>query len=92
MFRILELIWNAWNEAHIARHGIVSEEVEEVCFSSERLVVKIRRDRYRVIGQTEAGRYLTVILDGVGRGRFYVVTAREASSNERRQRHRWRGD
>jgi hypothetical protein len=35
-------------------------------------------------GQTELGRYLTVIADHEGEGWFFVVTARDMTSEERR--------
>jgi hypothetical protein len=31
MIFIRRLIWDAWNVAHIARHAVVPEEVEQVC-------------------------------------------------------------
>lgn len=31
MLTIRRLIWDAWNVAHIARHHVIPEEVEEVC-------------------------------------------------------------
>ena len=88
---VRELTWDEWNETHIARHGVEPDEVEVVCFSQRSLSVRIRRGRYRVIGQTAAGRYLTVILDSERAGTFYVVTSRDATDPERRRLHRWRG-
>ena len=92
MFRILELAWRDWAESHIARHRVRWDEVEEVCFNKQRLVTNMRRRRYRLIGQTDAGRYLTVIVDSLGKGRFVPVTARDATGNERHRFHRSRGD
>lgn len=88
---IRELVWDEGNEAHIARHGVEPDEAEDVCFSPRSLSVRMRRGRYRVIGQTAAGRYLTVILDSEEAGTFYVVTSRDATDPERRRLHRWRG-
>jgi len=85
-----ELAWDDWNETHVARHGVAIDEIEDVCFAYS-LGVRIRRGRYRIIGQTRAGRYLTVILDSVGGGDFYVVTAREATEPERGRFRSWRG-
>ncbi len=89
MLRIVELIWDDWNEAHIARHNVSPDEVEEVCFNRS-LGVRIRRGMYRLIGQTGAGRYIVVILASRGRGQFYVVTARDATEAERRKFQSWR--
>jgi uncharacterized DUF497 family protein len=90
MLPIRELLWDDWNEAHIARHGVAVEEVEDVCWGHS-LGVRIRRGRYRIIGQTSAERYLTVIL-AYERGReFYVLTARDATQRERGRLRSWRG-
>ena len=83
MLRIRELLFDEWNEEHIARHGIVPEEVEEVC-GKRPFVSKTRQQRLRVIGQTEDGRYLTIILASRGQGVFYPITARDATQSERR--------
>ncbi|MEM7118271.1 MAG: hypothetical protein AAF614_37935 [Chloroflexota bacterium] len=37
-----------------------------------------------MIGQTEDGRYLTIILAPQGKGVFYPITARDATQAERR--------
>ena len=86
--RIGELVWDDWNIEHIAEHGVVPEEVEEVCASRRRLVLRIglsRRGlkRYQVFGPTDDGRLLTVILDWTQAGQFYVVTARDMSGQEK---------
>jgi hypothetical protein len=31
MIAIRRMIWNTWNEKHIIRHGVIPDEVEEVC-------------------------------------------------------------
>lgn len=83
MLRIHELLFDEWNEEHIAQHGVVPEEVEEVCWRRP-YVSKTRQERLRVIGQTEAGRYLVVILASRGKGSYYPITARDATQAERR--------
>lgn len=83
MLYIQELLFDEWNEDHIARHGIIPEEVEEVC-RYDAFVSKTRQGRLRIIGQTDAGRYLTIILAARGQGVFYPVTARDATDAERR--------
>ena len=80
---IQNLIWDAWNISHIARHNVKPEEVEEVC-ESRYVFTKGRQNTYRVIGQTQGGRYLTVILAPRGHGNFYPVTARDSDKKERR--------
>lgn len=86
---IRQLIWDDWNESHIARHGVRRDEVEDICYNANSLGVRIRRGRYRVIGQTEAGRYITAIVDSSTGGKFYVVTGRDATDAERRRLRQW---
>jgi len=43
MLFIRALLWDDWNEEHIARHGVEREEVEEVCFDSRSLGVRMWR-------------------------------------------------
>ena len=31
---IFDLLWDDWNEEHIARHSIRSKEVEEICYGA----------------------------------------------------------
>jgi len=81
---IQNLIWDEWNVEHIARHGVKPEEVEQVCRSNY-FFTKGRQNTYRVIGQTQGGRYLTIILAPRGQGDFYPVTARDADNKERRR-------
>ena len=90
--RVRELLWDDWNEEHIAAHAVLPEEVEESVFSPSSLLVRVKGSRYRVIGQTKSGRHLTTILDREANGRFYPVTARDATDNERRRLKHWRGD
>ena len=81
--RIFDLIWDDWNEDHIAHHGVSLEEVEEVIYGATH-IIKGRGGTYRVIGQTLGGRFLTVVVAPRGGGTYYVVTARDANSEERR--------
>lgn len=92
MLRIRVLLWDEWNEQHIARHNVEPEEVEEVAFGRVSLAVKIRRGRYRITGQAESGRYLTIFVDRVDSEVFYPVTARDSTDSETWRLRRWRGD
>ena len=83
MVRALRLRWDGWNEDHVARHGVDREEVEEVARNAPH-VTRARGRTYRVIGQTDGGRYLTLIVAPRPDGSFYVVTARDADEIERR--------
>jgi uncharacterized DUF497 family protein len=88
--QITGLTWDQANVAHIARHQVTPTEVEEVCFGSKKVVLRARRRRYAVLGQTAAGRYLKVIVTYSTRGRSRVITAREMSMAERRYYHKLR--
>ena len=77
------LIWDGWNRAHIARHDVTQQEVEEVC-EGRYIVRQGHSGRFIVIGLTSINRMLAVILEASEEKRFYVVTARSAGRRERR--------
>lgn len=79
-----DLLWDGWNVAHIARHGITRQEVEEVC-EGPSMVVPAHRGRLILIGPTGPGRMLAVVLEQETGPFFYCVTARPASRRERRE-------
>lgn len=81
---IKKLIWDEWNIAHIARHNVEQEEVEEVC-QSRNLFTKGKGGSYKMLGQTDDGRYLTIILSLRGGGYFYPMTARDADNKEKKR-------
>ena len=76
---IKRLIWDEWNIAHIARHNVIPQEVQEVC---ERRPVerKGHKNRIFLIGHTEKNRMLTVILNQAEQENVYrPITAYDAS-------------
>lgn len=77
MIVVRHLNWDPGNVAHIARHSVTPEEVEQLCQGPY-----ILRQAYR-------GRMmiLAVVLELEEEGVFYPVTARPASRKER-QRYR----
>lgn len=83
MVRFLRLRWNDWNREHVARHGVEPEEVDEVARNGP-AVTTARDGLYRMVGQTDAGRYLTAYVAPRAGGDFYVVTARDSTPRERR--------
>lgn len=89
--KIYELIAEPGREEHIARHHVSVAETEEVAFGLH-VTFRTRHGYYALIGQTEAGRYLTVIVARRERGVCGLVTARDADEAERRlyQRHQSR--
>ena len=82
MLVVQRLVWDEWNIAHIARHDVLPEDVEEVCHNDS-IVSEKYNDRLRVIGLTGSGAILTVILAPESAGVYYVVTARPASRKAR---------
>jgi uncharacterized protein len=79
---VFEFQWTDDSEAHIARHGIAPEEVEQ---TTERPFYTMPgRDGTLLLGQAHSGRYLLVVLSGSGDGRWHVVTARAMTEAERR--------
>ena len=84
MLSVRHLIWDAWNVAHIARHRVRPEEVEEVCHDQP-MTSETYKGRLRVVGLTRSGRILTVILAPTPEpGVYYPITARPADRKERR--------
>lgn len=79
--------WDEYNLDHIARHGVDPDEAEDAVLDPDRISFPARLDRVGFIGTTEAGRVLVVILD---RKRYLwrVVTARDASPNEKKSYRR----
>jgi hypothetical protein len=60
------------------------EEAEEAC-SGNPLILRSRHGRYLVLGQTENGRYLTVIIQPKPGGIVRVITARQMNNAERQR-------
>ena len=82
----LNFDWDDANIGHIAGHGITPEEAEEAILNRPvDLGSELRSGEERVaqIGETDAGRVLTVISTMAGE-KFRVVTAWPANRNYRR--------
>ncbi len=87
---MLVLDWDERTVEHIWRHRVIPEEVEEAVADS---ILRFNyRGRLIVWGRTAAGRYLFAALIRRGNRRWYVVTARDMTTAERRRagRHRRR--
>ena len=80
---IEDLLWDDRSIEHIARHRVEQYEVEEA-ISGRVWFKRAGKQRYLAHGQTDAGRYLFVVLDREFDDLFYVVTARDMSTSERR--------
>lgn len=81
---IKKLLWDVWNIAHIARHHVGQEEVTQAC-ASRNLFTKAKSGLYKLIGQSDEGRYLTILLAPRPAGSFYPVTARDCDDKEKRR-------
>lgn len=84
MLYIRRIVWDEWNVAHIARHGVTPDEVEAVCHGEF-----IHRESYGgrvlIIGPARPQRMLAIVLAPEEDDTFYPVTARVADRKERRQ-------
>lgn len=71
MARLRYLIWRAEVvEKLFVKHGVTRDEVEEVAYGRNK-VRKVGRNRYLIFGQTDAGRYLLVVLEQERKGNGY---------------------
>lgn len=85
--------WDDANEDHIWKHRITSEEAEDIFYDPDRKSFDAynppHEKRWGLLGQTEQGRILVVIYTYRNRPEdsqkmIRVVTAREATEDERR--------
>jgi uncharacterized DUF497 family protein len=81
--RIYELVIEPGREEHISYHRVRVSEVEEVAFGRHS-TFRARQGYYGLVGQTNGGRYLTVVVAPRGGGVYGLVTARDADDAERR--------
>lgn len=79
-----EVMWTEDSEAHICRHNVTPLDVEQVLYSQPRLAVPGRDDTTEVLGQTDSGRLLLVVVTEASDGRDFVVTARDMTVTEKR--------
>ncbi len=93
--RITEILWTESDVAHLTRHDVTPEEVEEILAAGPvwrrgRIHPQTKRKSLYALGQTEAGRYLFIVLSPRELGRARCVTAMEMDEKARRyyERHR----
>ena len=88
---IHKLIWDDGNIAHIARHNVLPDEVEEA-LKINRVEWEAYKERIFIVGPTKAGRMLTVILEPkAGTGIYKPITAYDASKTSIRAYKRGTG-
>jgi uncharacterized protein len=81
--------WNQHNVEHIARHGVEPEEAEYVVKHPARGFPRREgQGKYRVWGQTFAGRFLQVAYIFSPPGVVYVIHARDLTDQEKRRLRR----
>jgi uncharacterized DUF497 family protein len=88
--RLYHIIWKDKFVAKLAdKHGVTTEEVEEVLFSSPHVRLAERgrvrgENLYVAYGQTSAGRYLAVFFIHKRRAASLPISARDMTLAERR--------
>lgn len=71
---ITEFQWDDNNIAHIARHSVSPDEVEDVAFDDEPWIKKGRSGTRYMLGYSVGGRYLFVVYVLKGKGVARVIT------------------
>ncbi len=87
MVKVNKVIWDKWNEEHIARHNVAKEEVEQICRSNHK-TYETYRNRVEIEGKTGTGRKIKIVLSSEDRnllhyedGHYYPITAYEEGVN-----------
>jgi uncharacterized DUF497 family protein len=81
---ISDFEWDEKNVAHIARHSVSPDEIENVAFDDEPWIKKGRTGTRYMLGYTVAGRYLFIVYALKGKGRARVITAIDMDEKTRR--------
>lgn len=81
--KISSFEWDERNIGHIAKHDVTPEEVEEAC-DNRPFILKGREGRYLIYSQTDAGRFLLVVIGYLGNGIVRIITARDMTEPERK--------
>lgn len=87
------MIWPEDRIIHVARHNVVPQEVEEVCFGRP-LILRAKSQGnnpvYYVLGQSATGRYLFCVIIHFPDGKGYPVTARPMTQKELKRFNQWK--
>ncbi|TAN41961.1 MAG: BrnT family toxin [Nitrospirae bacterium] len=81
---IMEFQWDDNNIAHIARHSISPDEVEDVAFDDDPWIRKGKSGTRYMLGYTIGGRYLFVVYALKGKGTVRVITAMDMDDKIKR--------
>lgn len=80
------MLWSSRSVAHIARHELTPEEVDDVLFNPPLDARRGKREgTYLVFGRSRSGLRLLVVIAPRPRNTWYVVTARDVDKAERRR-------
>lgn len=80
-----------WNVEHVGEHGLGPDEAEYVVNHARPPYPRYEGDgRYRVLGQSAAGRYLQVVFIFDPPGVVYIIHARPLTEHEKRRMRRGR--
>jgi len=81
--KIKKLSWQDWNREHIKKHNVSVEEIET---AAKNMVAhkKGYLERYIAVGRSGT-RILAIIVNRERTGQYLVVTARDASKEERKK-------
>jgi hypothetical protein len=69
VIRVGSLRWTPANVAHVTRHKVTVHEVEETR-SNPCIIRPTHGGRYMLVGPTDAGRMLTVVVEPLGGDEF----------------------
>lgn len=81
--RVKTIFWDNYNIEHIKKHGVTREEVE-VAAKKISWHKKTRNKRYLAVGRSGA-RIISVVIRRREKTTYYLVTARDASKEERKK-------
>ncbi len=76
-----DLIWDKWNREHIEKHNVLPRQVEQVFQDINRVYDKSYNNRIMIIGRC-GKKMLSIIMAKEGK-KYYIITARDASKEER---------
>lgn len=79
--KINKFEWDNLNEEHIARHGVLPEEAEEI-FLDKPVFRKTKDGKYLIYGHTLDGRYLFAVFAIKEKNRIRVITAKNMENKE----------
>jgi uncharacterized DUF497 family protein len=79
-----EFEWDDHNIKHIAKHGVLPVEIEEIAFDDEPWIKKGRNDTRYMLGYTVSGRYLFVVYVLKGKGIARVITSLDMDEKTRK--------